>query len=244
MDTLIMQIVLFSGGLSSYEVGRRVVNQYGKENVQLWFFDTLIEDEDVYRFINESQETLGLEVKFFKDGRHPWQVFRDERFIGNSRVPLCNRVLKRELLERTLKAWYPRKDIVLHFGYDANELNRMNKAKSRWKTAGYDVNFPLVNPPFYDKYAQIIKLETEGIKIPKLYRNGFLHNNCGGACVQAGIQQWTKLWFDFPERFLWHEEQEALTRDYLNKDVSILRNRKNKTTKPLTLRELRFRLEN
>ncbi len=244
MDTLKKQIVLFSGGLSSYEVSHRVINQYGIENVQLWFFDTLIEDEDVYRFINESQETLGSEVKVFKDGRHPWQVFRDERFIGNSRAPLCNRVLKRELLERILKSWYPKNDIVLNFGYDASELNRMNKAKTRWTAAGYDVNFPLVNPPCYDKDSLIKKLEIEGVKIPKLYRTGFLHNNCGGACVQAGIQQWTKLWFDFPERFLWHEEQEVLTRDYLNKDVSILRNRTNKTTKPLTLRELRFRLEN
>lgn len=243
METDKVQIVLFSGGLSSYEVSRRVIGHYGKTNVQLWYFDTLIEDEDVYRFIRESQEILGVEVKFFKDGRNPWQVFKDERFIGNSRVPLCNRVLKRELLERTLRLFHPKKNVVLHFGYDFYETNRMNKAKSRWTEYGYEICFPLVQPPFLEKSALIKKVELEGIKAPKLYLNGFLHNNCGGACVQAGIKQWSKLWFEFPDRFLWHEEQELHLREFLNKDVSILRDRKNKSTKPLTLQELRTRLD-
>jgi len=236
-------IVLYSGGLSSYEVSSRVISRFGKENVQLWFFDTLIEDNDVYRFIIDSQNVFGLEVDVFKDGRHPWQVFRDERFIGNSRVPLCNRVLKRELLERTLRIRFPMRNVVLYFGYDFNEIKRMNRAKTKWTTSGYDISFPLSEPPFLDKVALVNHVLCDGIKIPKLYCNGFSHNNCGGACVQAGIQQWSKLWFEFPERYLWHENQENITREYLNKDVSILRDRTNKTLKPLTLHELRCRLE-
>jgi len=236
-------IVLFSGGLSSFEVSSRVINRFGKENVKLWFFDTLIEDNDVYRFLDDSQEKLGIGVTVFKDGRHPWEVFRDERFIGNSRVPLCNRVLKRALLEKLLKSFYPKKNVTLYFGYDSFETKRMEKAKSRWTASGYDVCFPLSEPPFYNKSMLIEQVQLKGLKIPNLYCNGFTHNNCGGACVQAGIGQWSKLWFEFPERYLWHEDQEMITRDYLNKDVSVLRDRTSNNTRPLTLRELRYRLE-
>jgi hypothetical protein len=31
------------------------------------------------------------------DGRHPWEVYRDEKFIGNSLVDPCSRILKREI---------------------------------------------------------------------------------------------------------------------------------------------------
>jgi len=236
-------IVLFSGGLSSFVVSNRVINKYGKENTKLWFFDTLIEDEDVYRFLEDAQNFLDVKIETFRDGRHPWQVFRDERFIGNSRVPLCNRVLKREVLEKLLRSKYPHKNIKLYLGYDYFEKKRIDRARKSWHKKGYNVEFPLTLPPILSKSDIISHIISQGLFIPKLYCNGFTHNNCGGACVQAGIRQWSKLWKEFPERYLWHEEQEIITREFLNKDVSVLRDRTNKTTKPLTLLQLRKRLE-
>ena len=82
-----------------------------------------------------------------------------------------------------------------------------------------------------------------GFKVPKLYLYGFTHNNCGGACVKAGISQWVKLYKYSPKSFLWHEEQEIETRKLLKKNVSILRDRHGKVTKPFTLRELRTKIE-
>jgi len=237
------RIVLFSGGLSSFEMGRRVLKTYGEENVRFWFFDTLIEDEDVYGFITDAQEFYRKPIEFFKDGRNPWQVFRDERFIGNSRVPLCNRVLKREVLEDLLRKKFPQKDVILCLGYEHREIKRMDRAKLLWLKKGYDVEFPLVNPPYMEKSDLLEFVSSKGLIVPKLYKNGFTHNNCGGACVQAGIFQWSKLWKEFPERYLWHEQQEIVTREYLQKDVSILRERKNNLTKPLTLKRLRCQID-
>lgn len=234
--------MLFSGGLASFEVGRRAIKRYGRENARFWFFDTKIEDETLYSFIKSCASFLDVEIEIYTDGRNPWEVFKDERFIGNSRVPLCNRVLKREYLERTLKQEYPDKNCVLLLGYQYFEQARMEKTKNRWNENGYEVSFLLDEPPFLN-HADLVEIaKSNNLQIPQLYDLGFNHNNCGGACVQAGIGQWARLLELFPERYLWHEEQEENIRKYLNKDVAILRDRTGGTTKPLTLRELRIRL--
>jgi hypothetical protein len=46
-----------------------------------------------------------------------------------------------------------------------------------------------------------------------------------------------------PERFAVWEEREQEMREFLGKDVAILRDRSNKQSRPLTLRELRERHE-
>ena len=43
-------IVSFSGGMGSFAEAKSCVDKYGKENVTLLFADTLMEDEDLYRF--------------------------------------------------------------------------------------------------------------------------------------------------------------------------------------------------
>ena len=47
-------LVFYSGGLSSYFTAKRVAKSYGVENLKLLFTDTMIEDEDLYRFLEES----------------------------------------------------------------------------------------------------------------------------------------------------------------------------------------------
>jgi 3'-phosphoadenosine 5'-phosphosulfate sulfotransferase (PAPS reductase)/FAD synthetase len=235
------KIVLFSGGIASFEVGRRVLEKFDKDNIKFWFFDTLTEDEGLYKFLNQCEKYLGIQIQRFSDGRNIWEVFRDERFIGNSRVPLCNRVLKRELLERTLCEVYPSKNLILFLGYEYNEKKRMEIAQKKWNEKGYKVSFPLSKPPYLSRKKLIENVESCGLEIPRLYKLGFTHNNCGGACVQAGIKQWLLLLEHFPERYLWHEKQEMQTRNYLDKDVAILRDRTGGKTRPLSLHELRLR---
>lgn len=71
---------IFSGGACSYCTAKRVIENVGKENVVLLFTDTKIEDEDLYRFINEAAEKLGAELIKIADGRTPFEVYRDSRF--------------------------------------------------------------------------------------------------------------------------------------------------------------------
>ena len=74
------RIVQFSGGLCSFFAAKRVVEQFGKEDVTLLFADTLIESPGLYRFRDAGAEYLGLSVTVIADGSTPWDVFKDERF--------------------------------------------------------------------------------------------------------------------------------------------------------------------
>lgn len=51
-------LVFFSGGSASWYVANRVKQQYGKDTLHLLFTDTLIEDNDLYRFIIETAANL------------------------------------------------------------------------------------------------------------------------------------------------------------------------------------------
>jgi len=91
-------IVQFSAGVGSYMAAKRVVAQYGTADTLLLFADTLIEDADAYRFLDEAAANVGAELIKIAEGRDPWQVFNDRRFLGNSRVDPCSKVLKREVM--------------------------------------------------------------------------------------------------------------------------------------------------
>src|SRR3954469_3627499 len=96
------RIVMFSGGIGSWAAGRRVAEQHGTDDLTLLFCDTLIEDRDLYRFLGDAAANIGGELVRIAEGRTPWEVFRDEGMIANTRVDLCSRILKRDLADKWL----------------------------------------------------------------------------------------------------------------------------------------------
>ena len=86
-------------------------------------------------------------------------------------------------------------------------------------------------------------LEERGIEQPALYGEGFQHNNCGGFCVKAGIGQFAHLYNTFPQVYNAHARKEQEFREFLGKDVSILRSNANGERKNLTMAALRDRID-
>src|SRR3990167_571917 len=202
-------IISYSGGLNSFATAERIINKFGKENVILVFTDTKSEDEDLYRFIIETVEWFEVEYISLADGRNIWEVFNDMNFMSNSRVDNCSQILKRSLFKRWLKKNYRPNECIIYVGFDWNEIHRLPKMQKRYKP--YTVEAPLMEKPLLEKRDIIKMLETVGIKIPKLYKLGFQHNNCGGFCVKAGQAQFKQLLRVMPERYAYHEsEQEKL----------------------------------
>jgi len=231
-------IVLYSGGLGSYFTAKRLVQQgIEEENIILLFTDTQIEDEDLYRFLKDSTEKLGIPLTNYSDGRTIWDVFKDVKFLGNSRLDPCSRVLKREMSREFIKKYKP-EEVIIYLGYDWTEMNRFEKAQKAWLP--YIINSPMCDEPYLDKEdMKRILVEEDGIRLPRLYEMGFAHNNCGGGCVKAGIGHFTKLLDEFPERFKLWEDNEQEIREHLGKDVSILRRTKNGVRSNFTLKMLR-----
>lgn len=237
----IKHLVMFSGGIGSWAAAKRVVDRHGIDGVVLLFADTLAEDADLYRFIDEAAANVGAPLVKIAEGRTPWQVFFDGRFIGNSRVDLCSRVLKRELLAKWRDEHCNPETTTIYLGIDWTEKHRLDRFRARnelWTTEA-----PMCEPPWMSKRQVMSWLEREGVAPPRLYGMGFPHNNCGGACVKAGHAQWQLLLAEKPELYAEWEANEQKFRNEINPGVSILRDRVGGVTTPLTLAEFRERIE-
>lgn len=217
------------------------MEQVGKQNLILLFADTQMEDEDLYRFLDEAVQEMGVQAIRIADGRTPWQVFHDERYLGNSRIDPCSRILKRHLCFRWLKQTMKPEETVVYLGLDWTEMHRYERAQSYWHP--WKIRAPLCEEPYVSKLEQLDALKQTGIRVPRLYEMGFPHNNCGGFCVKAGLAHFRLLFQTMPDRYLFHERQEEQLRRALNKDVAILRRKKEGKTIPLTLRQWRIEMQ-
>lgn len=316
-------IVMYGGGLTSYEVARRAIKHYGKESTEIWFADTRTEDEDLYRFNRDVERLLGKPLRIFDQGMDIWDVFRQQRFLGNSRIDPCSKYLKRVPLRKTLEKEYPTFQChsclkswkkgdtiqnVIEFGGEIEEIkicdicyrndkeyaaaidqfnsgtthesldqtqlrvvaksfegrierasqdgrfvrvvlgmdiiqdcDRLFRAEMYWKP--FNVWFPLAEKPYVNKIDIIEALQKHHVNAPRLYAEGFEHNNCGGFCVKAGMGQMAHLYKRIPERFLYHEQKEQEFQEFIGEEVTILSQTTKGVRRNLSLRELRMRID-
>ena len=175
-EGIMKHIVFYSGGIGSWMTAKRVVQEHGKENTILLFTDTLIEDEDLYRFIDETVKEMGAEYVRIADGRTPFEVYRDVRFLGNSRLAPCSHKLKQEVSRKWIEEKFKPEECTLYLGIDWTEQHRTKAPVKNW--APYKVEFPMCKEPYLSKDEMLKELKKLGIEIPKLYKLGFSHNNC------------------------------------------------------------------
>ncbi|MGF6884984.1 hypothetical protein ABIA39_003441 [Nocardia sp. GAS34] len=225
-----------SGGIGSFAAAVRVVEQFGTEDVLLLFADTLIEDQDLHRFLRDAIDYLGVRLVRVCDGRTPWQVFADVRWIGNSRLAPCSKWLKQIPCRRWLEENADPADTVLYVGLDWTERHREPGVVRGW--APWRVEFPMAEEPYLSKEQMLEDCRARGLVPPRLYRLGFRHNNCGGTCVRAGQKQWRHTLHVFPDRYADAERHEAALRQKLG-DRSILTIQRRGVKIPLPLSELR-----
>lgn len=247
-------VVSLSGGLASAVAAERVIERYGRSRVDLWFADTLWEDEDLYRFLDDCMARWGGRLIRRCDGRTPLEVAADRQIIPNQKRAPCSYELKTQLFEAWL--WKGARPITVHLGLDWTEMDRIDKRRwwHRWsgkprrpvsyasRVPGVYEDFPLLWRPYeFRPLAEVVR--SWGIEPPRLYAMGFAHNNCGGRCVKQGRGGWLRLAAHFPERFAevrdWEQEQRE--KGGPRADFAILRDQTGGTTTPLTLAELEAR---
>jgi hypothetical protein len=233
---------MFSGGIASWAAAKRVTAQHGSAGLTLLFLDTLCEDADLYRFLVEAAADVGGELVRLSEGRTIWQVFRDERYLGNTRADPCSKILKRRMADRWLADNCEPEGTTVYVGMDWTEVNRFERLRRLRLPWRYEA--PLATPPLLCKADMLAAARAVGLEPPRLYALGFAHNNCGGGCVKAGVGHFAHLLRVLPEVYADWEREEQSLREHLGRDdIAILRDRRGGGTKPLTLRELRQRLE-
>lgn len=233
---------MFSGGVGSWAAAKRVAERHGTDRLTLLFCDTRTEDEDTYRFLREAAANVGGRLEWIADGRTIWEVFRDTRYLGNTRADPCSRILKRRLADRWLAEHCDPATTVVYVGIDWTEEHRYVRLRDLRALDGWRYEAPLCEAPYLTKDQLHEWATREGLAMQRLYRLGMPHANCGGGCVKMGQGGFARLLAVDPERFAEWERNEQELRDLLG-DVAILRDRRGGTAKPLTLRALRERIE-
>ncbi len=232
-------IISYSGGLASFFEAKLAVEKYGKDNIELVFCDTKTEDEDLYRFLNDTENYLGVKITRLIDGRDIWDCAFQDNFLYNSRVANCTVYLKMRLFKKYIKQFKPN-EIMVHIGFDYTEINRYERSKKHYSPIKLE---SLIMETDLNKSNMKLRLKEIGIELPLLHRLGFAHNNCGGFCFKAGIGHFKQLYDKLPKRYEYHMNKEQDLIKQIGKDVSILKRIRNGIKVNLTLKDLKKEFE-
>src|SRR4029077_5334540 len=106
----------------------------------------------------------------------------------------CSRILKRDPADAWLAEHCVPATTTVYIGIDWTEAHRFDSgagrgARNRYARLGWRCEAPLCEPPYLTKQDLFVALRAAGIRRPRLYDEGFAHNNCGGFCVKAGLGQ-------------------------------------------------------
>jgi len=214
-----LHIISYSGGLASFFEAKLAIEKYGLDNVELVFCDTKSEDEDLYRFLDETEMLLGSKITKLVDGKDIWECAFDDNFLYNSRVANCTIKLKMRLFKKYIKK-FKKDEIVVHIGFDYTEQHRFDRSKKHYlpiKIESLILNTKLTKMTMRDELVLL------GIELPLLYKLGFAHNNCGGFCFKAGIGHFKQLYEKLPLRYEYHMNKEQDLIKQIGRDVSILK---------------------
>lgn len=263
-------IVSVGGGLAStHQLIKKLVNEYGPERIKPRMCVLPNEHPDTWRLCDAVEERYGVKFKYiayasdrdylkwrFIDkaqrtaqlAKTPIEIFFDVGLLGNSRLDPCSRILKRETMRHYLEdmwQWY--KPYQLAIGIGAHELDRRLAIRQNYEARGIDVIFPLIDDEHLTREYTIEDCQREFGFVPELYTQGFSHNNCGGACIKAGLKEWARLlWYHSNVYRTW-EEAERLFNEQKPREgggnYTILRDRRNGEDRRITLAEFRAEVE-
>jgi hypothetical protein len=179
------------------------------------------------------------ELIWLVEGRDPWEVYRDERMVGNSLKDPCSKFIKRNRLDAWRKAACIGARDTFIVGIGEHEKHRFDDGQGgalgpRMKAAGWHYEAPLIGQPELNPG---LWMASARIAPPRLYALGYQHNNCGGMCCKAGHAHWQNRARVHPERFAYDAMMERKVRNYLGKPAATMLNdrRGDKQKKPLSL---------
>lgn len=205
-------VVCYSGGHSSALVAVEVVRRFGRENTVLINHDMhfAVEHASIKLFRAEVAAALGMQVvqaDYMNAQFDQFDVCVDKSAFKVDKGPiLCTHVLKTSPFMSWLGENVSDKDAVIYYGFDANEMDRVQRRSTALSADGFRSDYPLA---LWPKSARTISsIEQIGIRRPKTYSQ-FKHANCIG-CLKAGWQHWYVVYVTRPDIWLkgkWAEDE-------------------------------------
>jgi hypothetical protein len=212
----------WSGGITSSVACKIAIDLYGKENVRIIFIDTMNEDKDTYRFMEDCSKWYDLPIETIKHHKFKSieEVWIKYKALNNAKGAVCSSTLKRSVREKWEKENEWEHQV---FGFDLKESKR---------ALGMVLNHSQTKPIFplmmygYSKEDCINIVQEAGLKVPNAYSMGYLNNNCLGqnfGCTQGGIGYWQKIARDNAKAFDARAKLEHKLTDLKGKPVTMLK---------------------
>jgi hypothetical protein len=243
-------VVSISSGASSAVAADRVLNRFGAANVDLVFADTLVEDADNYRFLDDLERRWNKRIIRLTDGRTPKQLWTQKAIVPNDQLAPCTYDLKIKLIIGHVKQLHADGyAVVMCIGMNPKDARPRGKDKPNGRLhspiknwAGGQlayVEYPLLwIPKDYDSVATV---KAWGIEPPRMYRMQFSNANCSGLCPKGGVGSWRKTLLNFRDKYLEIEAWERdMRQDARFEKYTILTREINGNRENLTLEQLRI----
>lgn len=167
------------------------------------------------------------ELAWTVEGRDIWEIFRDERFLGNTQKDTCSKIGKREPRKRWLKANCDPARTIVYVGISDEEVHRWDNGKGkgfrpRMAAEGWEARAPLIGRVEGQVSANIY-IHAAGLTPSRSYGVGYSHDNCGGMCCKAGAPAVALRLRAQPERAAYDALMEAKVIEFLGKPVAMFK---------------------
>lgn len=179
------------------------------------------------------------ELTWLVEGRDPWEVFRDKRFLGNSRFDPCSYELKRQELDGWVRENADAEMDVFCVGIGTHERHRFEGKgtskglRRRMAEKGLTYEAPLIDT-IESEIGPFVYLAKAGLARPRLYKWS-VHGNCGGFCIKAGFAHYHARRKHMPERMAYDAMMEAKIAEYVGQPVAMMTHRRNGEKVPYSL---------
>jgi hypothetical protein len=193
-----MKVAWFSCGVTSAVACKLAVDEYGKDNVELFYIVINSAHEDNERFILDCENWIGKKINKIQSTKFKdqFEVIEKIKYVNGVNGAPCTLHLKKNVrfaIEKSNNF----DGQVFGFEFEKKEINRAIRFSQQYS----DVKplYPLIDRKITKSQCAEILL-INGIKLPKMYELGFHNNNCIG-CVKGGKGYWNHVKKHFPETF-------------------------------------------
>lgn len=187
----------FSCGITSAVACKLAVEEYGPENVYLFYIGIKSAHDDNDRFIRDCEKWIGVKIRTRSSPKYKdqYDVIEKEKYINGPAGARCTLELKMKV-RQSIQREFDITNQVFGFEFSLKEINRAIRFAEQ-----YPVNpiYPLIDKKLTKPQCADILLKN-GIRLPHLYELGFHNNNCIG-CVKGGRGYWNHIRKHFPDHF-------------------------------------------
>lgn len=196
--------VWFSCGAASATAAYYALKDYPGCNVRIVNNPIAEEDDDNRRFLRDVEVWLGVEIEFAKSKQYPSQrcadVWEKRKFMSGPLGAPCTVALKKEARQEW-EAEHRPDHHVLGFTFDEKKRHERFVLTERSNVLPVLINHKMT------KAMCIGFVESQGLRLPNVYKLGYPNANCIGCVKATSPTYWNLVRKTHPQVFLERSEQ-------------------------------------